>query len=93
MKNSNDTSGNRTRDLPTCSAVTQPTALPCAPNESRVELHLYGLIGTTSNPDMLKIRIIGFFFESRLRCQFEVENIFLQSAVLGYIFIYGQMLD
>jgi hypothetical protein len=30
MKNSNDTIGNRTRDLPTCSAV-PPTALPRAP--------------------------------------------------------------
>jgi hypothetical protein len=28
MKDSNDTTGNRTRDLPACSAVTQPTALP-----------------------------------------------------------------
>jgi hypothetical protein len=26
MKNSNDTIGNRTRDLPACSAVPQPTA-------------------------------------------------------------------
>ena len=31
MKNSSDTIGNQTRDLPTCSAVPQPTALPCAP--------------------------------------------------------------
>ena len=31
MKNSNETIGNRTRDLPTCSAVAQPTALPHAP--------------------------------------------------------------
>jgi hypothetical protein len=31
MKNSNDTIGNRNRDLPTCSAVPQPTALPRAP--------------------------------------------------------------
>ena len=31
MKNSNDTIGNRTRDLPTCSAVPQPAALPRAP--------------------------------------------------------------
>jgi len=30
MKNSNDTIGNRTRDLPTCSAVPQPTAPPSA---------------------------------------------------------------
>jgi len=28
MKISSDTIGNRTRDLPTCSAVPQPTALP-----------------------------------------------------------------
>ena len=32
MKNSSDTIGNRTRDLPTCSAVPQPTAPPRAPN-------------------------------------------------------------
>jgi hypothetical protein len=31
MKNSNDTTGNRTRDLPACSAVPQPTAPPGAP--------------------------------------------------------------
>ena len=31
MKNSNDTIGNRTRDLSTCSAVPQPSALPRAP--------------------------------------------------------------
>ena len=30
MENSNDTIGNRTRDPPTCSAVRQPTAPPCA---------------------------------------------------------------
>ena len=30
-KNFNDTIGNRTRDLPTCSAMPQPTALPRAP--------------------------------------------------------------
>jgi len=31
MKNSNDTIGNQTRDLPACNAVPQPTALPRAP--------------------------------------------------------------
>ena len=31
MKNSNDTIGNRTHDLPACSAVPQPTAPPRAP--------------------------------------------------------------
>ena len=32
MKNSNDTIGNRTRDLPTCSAVPQPTVPPRTPS-------------------------------------------------------------
>ena len=32
MKNSSDNFGNRTRDLPTCSVVPQPTAPPRAPN-------------------------------------------------------------
>jgi len=31
LKNSNDTIGNRTHDLPACSAVPQPTAPPRAP--------------------------------------------------------------
>jgi hypothetical protein len=31
MKNSNDTIGNRTRDVPACSAVPQPTAPPRTP--------------------------------------------------------------
>jgi hypothetical protein len=31
MKNSNDTIGNRTRDVPACSAVPQPTAPPRSP--------------------------------------------------------------
>ena len=35
MKNSSDTIGNRTRDLPTCSAVPQPTALRRAPRVHR----------------------------------------------------------
>ena len=33
IKNSNDTIGNRTRDLPTCSAMPQPTALPRTPKK------------------------------------------------------------
>jgi len=32
MKNSNDTIGNRTQDLPACSAGPQPTAPPGVPN-------------------------------------------------------------
>ena len=39
MKNSNDTIGNRTRDLLTCSAVLQPTAPPRSPYSWRVDLY------------------------------------------------------
>jgi hypothetical protein len=38
MKNSNDTPGNRTRELPTCSAVPQPTLPPRAPRFTRGQL-------------------------------------------------------
>ena len=55
----------------------------------RVELHLSGLIGTTKHPDMQEIWISGFVFENRLHWQFEMEKkTFLQTAVLGHIFIY-----
>ena len=36
MENSNDSIGNRTRDLPTCSAVPQPTVPPPAPVKKSV---------------------------------------------------------
>ena len=42
----------------------------------RVELHLSGLIGTASHPDMQEIRTIGFFFEKWLHWQFKVEKHF-----------------
>jgi len=56
-----------------------------------VELHLSVLIGTASRPDMQKIRIMGFFFENRLQWQLEMETEFLQTAILGYKFIYAQI--
>jgi len=37
MKIFNDTIGNRTRDLPVCSAVPQPTAPPRAPNRNEYQ--------------------------------------------------------
>jgi len=59
--------------------------------QSTVELHLSGLIGTTSHPDIQKIRMIEFFFENRLQLQFEVGKKILQAAVLVYVFIYVQI--
>jgi len=46
MKNANDTIGNRSRDLPTCSAMPQPTAPTRAP--LRVLKLLY--LSTKSTP-------------------------------------------
>jgi len=51
------------------------------------ELHLSGLAGTASHPDMKKIRIIGFFFEKRLHGQIEVGKKILQTAFSDYIFL------
>ena len=56
----------------------------------RVELHLSGLNGTASHMDMQKIRIIGFFFENKLHLQFEVGK-YIQTDVLGYVYIYVQI--
>ena len=56
-----------------------------------VELHLSGLTGTTTHPDMQKILTIGVFFENRLHGQFEVGGKNLQTAVLGYMFVYVQI--
>jgi len=54
-------------------------------NSSTTELHLSGLIGTTSHPDMQQIRITGLFFfkKKKLHCQFEAEKKLLQSDLLG----------
>jgi hypothetical protein len=40
MKNSNDTIGNRTRDLPACSALPQPTAPSRAPSDHKGHMKL-----------------------------------------------------
>jgi len=37
------------------------------------------------------IRIIGFFHENRLHWWFEVGKKYLQTAVLGYMFIYVEI--
>jgi len=49
MKNSNDTIGNRTRDLPACGAVPQPATL-------RVSLQLT-VLGGLSNLQVTKVSV------------------------------------
>ena len=46
MKNFNDTIRNRTRELPTCSAVHQQTALPRAPYILYIYIYIYIYIYT-----------------------------------------------
>jgi len=56
MKNSNDTIGDRTRDLPVCSAVPQPTALPRAPFYLKYMFHWH-----TDNKLLLYIILLHIF--------------------------------
>jgi hypothetical protein len=48
MKNSYDKIGNRTRDLPNCSAVPQPTVPPRAPEFTGVPVNLKNTIHSPS---------------------------------------------
>jgi len=69
MKNSNDTIGNRTRDLPACSAVPQPTAPPRA---HRLVVGRAG-IRTHSWPSNVKWRECLFFLPTALELEECVE--------------------
>ena len=62
MKNSNGTIGNRTRDLPACSAVPQPTAPPGASY-----LHKYLLIVLTRCAKFI-IYINLLYFSYMIQC-------------------------
>jgi hypothetical protein len=56
------------------------------------ELHLSGLIGTASHPNVHKLRITEIFFENVLPWQFEVENNFDNYLFwAAYLFIYVQI--
>ena len=46
MKNSNDTLGNRTRDLPACSAVPQPTAPPRIQKNIKIKIYRIVILPT-----------------------------------------------
>jgi len=61
MKNSNDTVGNRTRNLPTCSAVPQPTAPPRAPDVRNGEhQNLYAVRGMYFLWSFDPVRVMAF---------------------------------
>jgi hypothetical protein len=52
--------------------ATEETWFDSLQGQCTVELHLSGLIRSAKQPDMEKIRIIGFFLENKLHWQFEV---------------------
>jgi len=61
-------------------------------NTSTVELHLSGLLGTTTHLDKQKVGIIGFLIENRVQLAvWSGEKKSLRTAVLGYKFIYVQI--
>jgi len=57
---------------------------------STVELHLSGLTGKASRPDMQKIRIIGIFFENRLNWHFEKFRLFLFTVIVPKPFYHAK---
>jgi hypothetical protein len=77
MKNSDDTIGNRTRDLLTCSAVPRPTVLPCAPwvcllkNKKRSVNCMWGIKGYMIETCLITHHVI------RLVCTYSMEEWFL----------------
>jgi hypothetical protein len=69
LKNSNDTIGNRTHDVPACSAVPQPTAPPCAPWSSIMHIsNLWYLITNmiTLNAVILQLTVSNSICQKKL---------------------------
>jgi len=67
MKNSSETIGNRTRDLPACSAVHQPTAPPRGPKicRERERRHCYIVTDRTSVMSVFRrdVNVISLFWD------------------------------
>ena len=60
MKKSNDIIGNRTRDLPVCSAVPQPTAPPRPPSIPLVETNFGHFEHYQDNATQNLIRLVTY---------------------------------
>jgi hypothetical protein len=58
MKDSNGIIGNRSRDLPTCSAVPQPTALPRAPSRNNNRIYEGSNNSPNLNFEFLKLKFL-----------------------------------
>ena len=85
MKNSNDAIGNRTRDLPACSAVPQPTAPPRAP----VVWGSYINITAKINYSHFVTTILSVWLQFQMRMkQFIVDEILVKLPKYTYEFIF-----
>ena len=73
MKNSNDTIGNWTRDLPTCSAVPQPTALQRAPHFLKYNMKILLDFNAKWGETILSNRQLGMRVYIRIVMKMEVE--------------------
>jgi hypothetical protein len=81
MKNSSDTIGNRTPDLPVCSAVPQPTAPPHAPK------------CVNTNTNFMKCSCRNFFLTLHYdRCHF-IERLHLGVMIQGSVSNHRTELD
>ena len=95
MKNSNDTIGNQTRDLPACSAVPQPTASPCHnilrfPAGARDFLPYQAsrpAQGLNQRPVMW---VVGTLGEVDLPPNAEVKNVWSCTCIRSYALIAGK---
>jgi len=67
MKNSNNTIENRTRDLPTCSAVPQSPALPRALNTQCTELQFSTSVFNYQNEHNTLTTMHSFIFYNMFR--------------------------
>ena len=65
MKNFSDTIGNRTRDLPACSAVPQPIALPRAPNRITHSLNPWSSFLLEKLTGSQVVKKFASFYETR----------------------------
>jgi len=90
LKNSSDTIGNRTRDLPTCSAVPQQTALPRTPPRLPVvdwtdsPADLNGLVRFAERRNLVSARVPSHFKRTlQLVCHRTLPSGILQSIGCG----------
>ena len=74
MKNSKVTIGNRTRDIPACSAVPQPTATPRAPISENMWIKLPALKDMTNFSLVESFRSVYFTPSSTVR-QYFLRNV------------------